>query len=127
MAKGDVFTSPLPEALHRGGSRSLLRLANRAALGRLAGLRGLARGLRLADDLRLASGLLRRLALGGLAGRLLRRAAGGLASGGFLRGLLSDLLYLLSQFRFLIFTCVCTWVGWELFDSPRIFFAEFGL
>ena len=93
-----VSRPPCLVRLHRSSGR-LLGLAGRTTLLRL--LRGLARAL--------ASNLANRLA------RLasLRR--------------LARLLYLLSHLRFLIFTCVGGSVGWELFDSPCIFFAEFGL
>src|SRR5262245_40992920 len=89
--------------LHGGRSGHLLRLALRSLANRLLG------------------GLLRRL-LGSLANRLLRGLADHL-----LRRLLRSLLYLLSHFRFLIFTCVWSFVGWELIDSPCVFVVEFGL
>src|SRR5690606_16507573 len=106
--KGDAFASPFSD-LHRDRRRNLLGgLALRSFASRLLGS--------LAD--RLLGGLLRGLALHGLADRLLRNLLRRLLGGG--------LLNFLSHCHFLIGFCLVV-VGWELFDSPAIFFAEFGL
>ena len=101
-------------SLHRSRGH-LARLAGRPALRSLAG--------RLAG--RLARGLASRLA-SGLAGRLARALADRLARLASLGRLLRGLLYFLSHLRFLVFTSVERWVGWELFDSPMVFLKQSG-